>query len=271
MLKDLIIEKVVEEFHGSIMAAPKRQRRLRSSTFWNKFGFERRTKERIESVRNVLREKSIILNEDNDFGSERKNDWIVLTYVETDYLPNTEEVNSEVSDIVTPNNDWFHLMKNRNFKSEREVEYFFILPLLEELGYQENDFAIGYSVLMGFGSKRINTEADVAVFDGGNHSQKTSLLVIEAKRSGKALTKYDVEQVDSYATKLSAPYYVLTNGDEVRVYLSLAKKIQPDVEWLNFKRENLEEHWAELYRTLSKKAVIKHKEKLKKLLELNGF
>ena len=270
MLKDLMIEKVVEEFHGSILAAPKRQRRLRSSTFWNKFGFERRTKERIESVKNVLREKSIILNENNDFGSERKNDWIVLTYVEADYLPVIEKVKMIVSEIFTPTNEWFGLMKNRRFKSEREVEYYFILPLLEQLGYQENDFAIGHPVSIYIGSKRINTEADIVVFDGVNHSQKTSLLVVEAKKSGKILTKDHIGQVDSYATELSTPYYILTNGDEVRVYLSLAK-IQPAVELLNFKQDNLKENWSELYKTLSKKAITKQKEKLKKLLELNGF
>lgn len=270
MLKDLIVEKVTEEVHHSILNSPKRQRRFKSSTFWNKFGFERRTKERVETVKNSLREKSIILNEDVDFGAERKNDWIVLTYVEADYLPVIEKVKAKFGEIVTPTNDWFDLMKNRRFKSEREVEYFFILPLLEKLGYQENDFAIGHPVSMSIGSKRINTEADVVVFDGANHSQQTSLLVVEAKKSGKTLTKDNIGQVDSYATELSAPYYILTNGDELHVFLSKAK-IRPAVELLNFKQENLNENWLEFYTTLSKKAVTKQKEKLKKLLEFNGF
>ena len=68
----------------------------------------------------------------------------------------------------------------------------------------------------------------------------------------------------NYAIELSAPYYILTNGGEVRVYLSFAK-IQPAFEFLKFKPENLNENWSEIYKTLNKKAVTKQKEKLKKL------
>ncbi len=72
MLNDSIVEKIVVELYDSLLISPKRQRRLKSSTFWNKFGFERRTKERVELVKDSLREKSIILNEEFELGSERK-------------------------------------------------------------------------------------------------------------------------------------------------------------------------------------------------------
>ena len=39
-------------------------------------------------------------------------------------------------------------MKTLVFESEREVEYNFIMPLLEKLGYEEADVVIGCPVIM---------------------------------------------------------------------------------------------------------------------------
>ena len=52
-----------------------RQRRLRSKTLWGKFGFERRTKERIEKVKEVLQQRSLVWNvNDAEFGTEAKDE-----------------------------------------------------------------------------------------------------------------------------------------------------------------------------------------------------
>jgi len=269
MLKDLMIEKVAEEFHGSILSTPKRQRRLRSSTFWNKFGFERRTKERIESVKNVLREKSIILNEDFEFGAERKNDWIVLTYVEADYLPTIENNEPSDSKITFPNDAWFDLMNNRSFKSEREVEYFFIIPLLEKLGYEESDFAIGCLLQRSKGSIRNKIEPDVVLYNGKEHIKENTLLLIEAKKFGKVLTKDDIGQAEDYANVLYPSYYVLTNGNEIIIYARRPK--MSDFLRLKLLREDLKDKWVEFYKILNKKAVVEQKERLKTVLASNGF
>jgi len=45
MAKPPSVSDVVEDIFQSILATPKQQRKLRSSTFWDKFGFERRTKD----------------------------------------------------------------------------------------------------------------------------------------------------------------------------------------------------------------------------------
>ena len=55
-------------------------------------------------------------------------------------------------------------MEQRTFESEREVEYYFIVPLLENLGYEEADFAIGYPVQMYEGVKKVNKVADFVLF-----------------------------------------------------------------------------------------------------------
>ena len=53
MAKPQPIGDVVEEMFQSVLATPKRQRRLRSKTFWETFGFKMRTRERVEQVRGL--------------------------------------------------------------------------------------------------------------------------------------------------------------------------------------------------------------------------
>ena len=82
MAKNPAISDVVEEIFQSILATPKRQRRLLSKTFWGKFGIERRTKERVEEVKEALRQRDLILNiDDAEFGTEAKDEWLILSYV----------------------------------------------------------------------------------------------------------------------------------------------------------------------------------------------
>jgi hypothetical protein len=63
-------------------------------------------------------------------------------------------------------------MKQREFETEREVEYYFVVPLLEQLGYEEDDFAIGYPVQMYEGVRKVNKEADFILFNGLSRSKE---------------------------------------------------------------------------------------------------
>jgi hypothetical protein len=85
--KSRTVNDVVDEIFESIVAAPKRQRRLLSKTFWGKFGYERRTHERVAQVSQALRERNIVVNLDGEFGSEDKDDWLVLSFVEYEPTP----------------------------------------------------------------------------------------------------------------------------------------------------------------------------------------
>lgn len=92
-----------------------------------------RTKERIEKVEDALKRKGLVLSlDDNYFGMENKDDWIILSYVEPKLLAATSNkvkpINPEIGNI--PPDKWFELMENRSFESEREVEHYFIIPLL---------------------------------------------------------------------------------------------------------------------------------------------
>lgn len=147
MSKNTTIEEVVEEIFQSILATQKRQRRLLSKTFWDKFGFKARTQERVDEVRKALDRRSLMIHlEDATFGKEDREKWIILTHI----TPPTGDtgVRTLTQPLPTPPDAWFAVLEKRLFESEREVEYYFIVPLLEQLGFEEDDFAIGYPVQM---------------------------------------------------------------------------------------------------------------------------
>jgi len=99
MIKAQSVSDVVDEIFKSILATPKRQRRIRSGIFWNKFGFERRTKERVEAVKVALKERSITFNlEDSVFGSEKRGELIVLKQTESEVSQIAEASRSKVQD-----------------------------------------------------------------------------------------------------------------------------------------------------------------------------
>lgn len=273
MVKELAISEVMAEIYQSVLATPKRQRRLLSKSFWAKFGFKARTKERIEQVREAVKRQGLVLNlDDAHFGIENKDDWVILSYIEPSLpsaIPNDASPNTQAVECVPPES-WFQLMESRKFESEREVEFYFIAPLLESLGYEEDDFAIGYPIEMFEGVTKVKKEADFAIFNGLSREKKDALLVVEAKKADKLLTEDAVGQAKGYAVWLTTPYYVATNAEEIRLYLSRAG-LQPDVALMKFPRSELRQHWATLHQHINKAAVIERKKKLGKILADNGM
>lgn len=79
MIDESLINQVADELRESILATVKRQRRIRSGSFWNKFKFERRTKDRVEAVKAALADRKIEINlEDSLFGAEKRGELIVF-------------------------------------------------------------------------------------------------------------------------------------------------------------------------------------------------
>ncbi len=258
------VDEVVEEIYQSVLATPKRQRRMLSKTFWDMFGFKVRSRQRIEQVRNALSLRQLLTNVPPELlGTEARDNWLIITY---DEAPDTSPASdSDITQQQVPSDAWFELIENRCFESEREVEYYFIQPIVEQLGYGEDDCSIGYSLSVYQGVKKTNTEADFVLFEGSNRSRDNALVVIEAKRPGKRLTDDDVGQVRSYAFALSVPYYLLTNGDEIRLYQFRAG-MQQDVLLSTFHRRELRGRWLELYQRLHRSAIVDLKRNFARVL-----
>jgi hypothetical protein len=66
----------------------------------------------------------------------------------------------------------------------------FVIPLLERIGYNEDDRADGHPVEQVIGVRKTRTEADFVLFDGKNRSNDSALLVVEAKNIGKNLSDH---------------------------------------------------------------------------------
>lgn len=51
---------------------------------------------------------------------------------------------------------------------------------------------------------------------GTSRAKEDALLIVEAKKTDRILTDDSVGQARAYALWLSTPFYLVTNGDEVR-------------------------------------------------------
>ena len=244
------VSAIAEEIANELLAAPGRQRRWRSHTFWGKFGFKARTQERVAAVREALAEKGIHLEQPQleRLGVEGRDEWVVLTI--------------DAPQPPRPLDDWFRGIASRRFESEREVESFFVIPLIMQLGYSIEDIAQGHPVSMPVGRTRRCREADFALFNGPDHTKPAAaLLVVESKYEGAELTRDDIDQALSYAVWLGAPYYVLTNADEICVFENLGSPGEPQ-EVMALNRTERQARWNEFAGTLHKRAVVARKSQI---------
>ena len=142
--------------------------------------------------------------------------------------------------------------------------------MFEQLGYEEPDFAYEHPVLMRFGKEKFNKEADLVLFKRVDHVNDThrpenALILAEAKKLGKIIDA-DVEgQARSYSMYLSPVYYVLSNGDDVNVYLYQIA-MADDVPVMSCKRAELKQKWQELFNLICKQRVIEIKEKRRQII-----
>ncbi len=211
------------------------------------------------------------------FGSEDKSDWIVLTDQEAASPPTGPQVSeTQPESDTTPLDSWFARMLERRFGSESEVVHYFIRPLFEHLGYEEPDFAIEYPVVMHMGQKKVTLQADVVLFKRDDHIEDShnadnTLILADAKRFTKPIDADVVAQARSYAMWLSPVYYLLTNGDDVEVYL-YKMTVADDFRVMSFKRVDLKTRWSELFKLLCKKRVLEVKDSRRRIIaELEGL
>jgi hypothetical protein len=250
-------DDIADDLAESIRMAPRRQRKLLSKTLWGLFGYKTRTRQRVEHVKHALEQRHVhvAVNEVNvELGKESKEQRVVLTWV--DAPPQAAQTERQSN---SPDEAWFTTMEARQFDSEQEVEYFFIAPLLFELGYVEEDFVVGHPVTIFEGGRKVTARADFVVVDGEQHDNR--LVVFEAKRFGKNLDADAIGQARSYAMWLETPYYVVTNGEDIRVYMNQGP-LKPNVPLLTFSRSVLRQYWPPFHELLNRSAVVELKRRL---------
>jgi hypothetical protein len=116
--------------------------------------------------------------------------------------------------------------------NEEEVKVKYVLPWLEQTGVElqeiqlERTFSIKvgrHSVSIGKDSAAIRAGArlDILVRRGDRN-----LFIVETKAAGESLTDGDRDQAVSYARLVHpvAPFAIVTNGSEYRIYNALTKE-----------------------------------------------
>lgn len=252
--------EVVNTIYDSIIASPKKQKRLKSKTFWNMLGYQRRTQDRITEIARLLSDRNITVQiENGQFGSEARDEWLIMSVIEPPHPPAPGGAPLvPARKLNTPPDSWFERMMNQEFESEREVEHFFVMPLLEQLGYMADDIAVGFRVEMFQGVRLSKKEADVVVFDGKDRSPASALIVVEAKESRHPLTRDHAGQARGYAIWTRSPYYLITNGLDTQVWF-FRGAVQQDIMMDQFSRSELRSAWSRIYHRLCREAVADYK------------
>lgn len=256
MSSDANYAEVSEAIRSAISETPKKSKQVLLKTLLKHYGFKTRQKHYIDGMHAALHAVGVIMNP--DIRTIGRDDWVRLSVTDPN-LPvgDFSAASNSLPDTGKDLDPWLAGIADKQFASEKEVEIRFVIPLLDRLGYSEDDRADGYPVEQVVGVRKARTEADFVLFDGRNRSKDSALLVVEAKNVGKNLSDH-IQQARSYAMFLGTPYYLVTNADEVRVFL-YRSPIESDVEVFKASRRDLLATFGTLFNLISKPAIVEYK------------
>ena len=253
---------ISDTIRDTIAETPRKSKRVLLKTLLRHYGHKTRQKHWLDNMETSLVGAGVIVTP--SLNEVQKDDWVVLSVTDP-VLPVADFRRDPGGGIETGDGSnaeadpWLTSISSRVFASEKEVEIRFVIPLLDRLGFSEDDRSDGYPVEQVVGVKKSRTEADFVLFDGHNRTKDNALLVVEAKTAGKNLADH-ISQARSYAMFLGTPYYLVTNGDDIRVFL-YRSPIESDVEVFKAKRHDLAQTFSTLYNYISREAIVEYKRK----------
>lgn len=248
--------EISEAIRSAISETPKKSKQILLKTLLKHYGFKTRQKHYLDAMYNSLMSSGVIMNP--DIRTVGRDDWVRLSVSDPNIpVGDFSSASTVMGGEAQTTDPWLTGIAEKQFASEKEVEIRFVIPLLERLGYTEDDRADGYPVEQVVGVRKARTEADFVLFDGRNRSKDSALLVVEAKNVGKNLSDH-IQQARSYAMFLGTPYYIVTNADEVRVFL-YRSPIESDIELYKASRRDLPGTFTTLFNLISKPAIIEYK------------
>ena len=253
--------QVANSIREAIEESPKKSKRVLLKTLLKMFGHKTRQRHWIEAMGKSLVDAGVLIAP--SLAEAERNGWVILSVTDP-RLPVGDFASKEQEDAsgnkeAQSADTWLKTISSKVFHTEKEVEIRFVLPLLERLGYSEEDRADGYPVEQIVGVRKTRTEADFVLFNGLNRCKDNALLVIEAKNTGKNLADH-IPQAKSYAMFLGTPYFLVTNGDDIRVFL-YRSPIESDVEVFRSTRRELASTFQTLFNLVSREAIIEYKQR----------
>lgn len=259
------MDKIASEISSEIIDRGK-SKRIKVRTLIKKFGFLKRTEESSRKITQKLAEKEIYMNPSiNKIGDIWKlslDDRVTL-YHEV----RKEEQGRDIKTKPNFNHDnWFDALEEKVFRTEREVETKFIIPLLDRLDYSEDDRYDGMTFKAYNGSRPTILETDFSLFDTKNEVLDNQvLLVVEAKKEDRLIKEVELikaqKQTKSYAIWLSCHFGLVTDGKKIQVL-----DLFPSIGGINVLFEchvsDLKRKFIELYNLIGKKKLVSYYEDL---------
>ncbi|MEO8231478.1 MAG: restriction endonuclease subunit R [Ignavibacteriota bacterium] len=259
------MRNIAKEIASEIIESDK-PKKIKVRGLIKKFGFLHRSEESSRKITQLLAEFKIYLNpsimkiEEN--WKLSLDDKVTLSHeINKDKTILNVKVNSKFND-----DKWFDQLENKFFRTEREVETKFIIPLLYKLDYSENDRFDGMTFKAYSGSRPTILETDSALFDSGNELLANQvLLVVEAKREDRLTKEVELEkaqkQTKSYAIWLSCHFGLVTDGRKIQV-LDLFPNIGGINVLFDCQIKELKERFIELYNLIGKNILVKYYENI---------
>ncbi|MBF4470127.1 type I restriction enzyme HsdR N-terminal domain-containing protein [Flavobacterium sp. HJJ] len=261
-------EEIADKLAKEVLENQK-AKRIKVRTLIGHFDYEKRTEENATRITQLLADRNILLNpsimklgetwqlklDDRVYLSENKEENRII-----------ETENIEIESYDYKSDKWFDDILTKHFRTEKEVENKFILPLLNRLNYSDDDRFDGMTINVANGSRSSVLEVDFALSNTENENLEGQiLLVVEAKKEDRLYKQVELDkaqkQVKSYAIWLSCRFGLVTDSKTLQI-IDLFPRINEMKVIFECKREELKENFGTIYNLISKKSLTKYYEKL---------
>ena len=260
--------EIVKKLSDEIFQTGK-SKKIKVRTLMKYFGYEKRTEENSTQITELFSDANILLNPSimkiGETWKLKLDDRVYLTpRVETAREEYEPKHNSRIYDWKS--DKWFDEILKKEFRTEKEVENKFIIPLLNRLNYSENDRYDGMPVHAANGSKQTTLVVDFALFNSENENlENQPLLVAEAKKENRLYKQVELEnaqnQVKSYAIWLSCHFGLITDSKTLQI-IDLFPKLNGMKVIFECKKEELKDKFGEIFDLISKESLTEYYEKM---------
>jgi hypothetical protein len=254
---------IIEEIHNSLESSKNGRRKLKVRTLMAKFGLRRRTEENTFEITQALIDSGIILTPSimklgNDWESSF-DDWVILSKASIEEANTIDSVDNPVP-MGWNDDNWFDKIQNKNFRTEREVETKFLIPLISKLGFSEDERYDGMPMHTYHGSKPSIIHVDCALFTYDYESLHNQvLLIVEAKRETRLEKEAELDnarkQAKSYAVWTGCYHCLVTDARKVVVYKLARNHMESDTQLFSCHISELKDNFGLLYSIISKKSL----------------
>lgn len=145
--------------------------------------------------------------------------------------------------------EWFERLKTLRYRSPADINTRFIYRILIYLGYSEPGFEQNVSVAVPLENLTWNLTADWIVYDIDNGERGIPLFIVRSIGPTQSIDSSVIAQARMMAFALGVSTYVVTNGDDIKVWQgSLSTASLPIVEGNS---AAMAKCWKELEATLA--------------------